>query len=101
MSHKFDFLFKIKIRPLQLDCHHFQSTEPKLVLCGQFLSDFGFVPHFYENCLTNLNLFSKSKSDYCTSNGDIFSELDCVYTVTLSFGMDEDNGQQMAALGLI
>ncbi len=44
-----------------------------------------FAHHFnYHNfkCLTNLNMSSKSESDYSSSNGDNFSELDCVYTTT-------------------
>jgi hypothetical protein len=30
LSHSFDFLFKIKIRPLQLNWHCFKSTKPEL-----------------------------------------------------------------------
>jgi hypothetical protein len=36
------------------------------------------MPHFDENCLTNLN--------YPSSNGDDFSELDGVYNMTFSLG---------------
>jgi hypothetical protein len=44
------------------------------------------MPHFDEDCLTNLNLFLKSKSDYRSSIGDNFSELDCVYTMAFLLG---------------
>ncbi len=39
-----------------------------------FVRFWRFFPHFDENCLTNLNLFSKSKSDYCSSNGTTGTE---------------------------
>ncbi len=54
-----------------------------------------------ENCHTNLNL--KSKSDYRCSNGDDFSELDCVYTTVWPFHWEGTgyNGPQPMALGLI
>ncbi len=32
-----------------------------------------FAPHFDEDCLTILNIFSKSESDICNLNGDDFS----------------------------
>ncbi len=44
------------------------------------------IPSFLKNCLTILNLFSKSKLDYHIWNGYDFSELDCVYTMDYSLG---------------
>ncbi len=40
MSQDFDFLFKIKIRPLQLNRHRFRSKKSNWLQFGQFLSDF-------------------------------------------------------------
>ncbi len=40
LSHSFEFLFKIEIRPLQLDRHHFQVWNQNSLLFGQFWSDF-------------------------------------------------------------
>ncbi len=95
LSHNFDFLFKIKIPPLQLDWHCFQSKEPKLApVQSIFVSFWRFTPHLDENCLTNLNLFSKLKSNYGSSNSDDFSELDCVHTIT--FSMEGEDGTSMA-----
>jgi hypothetical protein len=87
LSHSLDFLFTIKIRPLHLDWHNFRSTLPKLGPDWSiFVSVQRLARHFDDNCLTNLNLFSKSKLDYPSSNYEDFSELDCVYTMNFSLG---------------
>jgi hypothetical protein len=104
LSKNSDFFFNIKTWPLQLDWHRFQSTKPTLAPVWPIFVGFQrLVNHLDENCLTNLNLFSKTKLDYCSSNCDDFSELGCVYNMTFSLGGGRwyYNGPQPTALGII
>ncbi len=80
LSHNFDFLFKIKIRPLQLGRHCIKSTKPKLASVQSVIVGFQwFACHFDENCFTNLNMFLKSVFDYPGSNSYNFSVRNWIY----------------------
>jgi hypothetical protein len=64
----------------------FKERNHNWLLFDQFLSDFNDSCAIWTRILRNLNLSSKSEFDNCNSNSDNFSELDCVYTTTFSFG---------------
>ncbi len=68
------FLFKIKIWPMQLSRRRFKVQNQTLVPgWSVFIGFWPFAQNFDKNCLTNLTLFTKLDSDYCSSTGNDFS----------------------------
>jgi hypothetical protein len=64
----------------------FKVLYKNWVLIGQFLSDFIDLHVILTKIVSQISLFSKSKSDHPRSNDDDFCKLDCVYTMNFSLG---------------